>query len=187
MTDRTSAEGRTSDVVIRLLDELTDERAAAVLRHENRFLRARLEGRGRVEADPRLRAELDRAQSRIEELARRVGDLTGQRDQLAERLRRLETEARAGQLLADRLTGFEQRLARQAETFERFEHSRRIERDQRDARQAAAIDELEQRLEAADTARQDLVLLLRRIGTTPLRALLRRRAGYRAIEDRWLP
>lgn len=189
---------RHSDVLARPPDGLEATALASVLGHENRLLRARLEGRGRMEADPALREELESTTSEnrrlTAELERTRAELERSRSDVADLRRRLQQQNQQLPNVVNRMAGLTEQLNRQDDHLRQLtDEVRRVERSDalavelRDATgRAADLEvELEQTRSELAQARTDLGRLLLRLRSTPLVLLLRRSKGFRAIEDRW--
>lgn len=189
---------RHPDLPSRSTGELSASRMASVLTHENRLLRARLEGRGRIEVDPALRQEHETtlAENRrlISELQRTKGELERSRQDQVELRRRLQSQNQQLPNVVNRVAGLSEQLNRQNDRLRQltFEIRDAEERAGLGAELSAAVDrigELESELERTRTelgqARTDIGRLLLRLRSTPLVLLLRRSAGFRAIESRW--
>lgn len=189
---------RHSDILQRPPDELSASRRASVLDHENRLLRARLEGKGRIEADPVLRRELQEATSENRRLSvelDRVGrNLDHSRRQEAELRRRLEGQNQQATNLANRVTTMAEQLKGQNGRIQ--ELSREVGKMRGlghgvDTQAEIGPEDLEvtERVEALEAelaqARSDLDRLLLRLRSTPLVHLFRRWQGFRVIESRW--
>jgi chromosome segregation ATPase len=184
---------------------LSASRRASVLDHENRLLRARLEGRGRIEADPELRRRLAAATSENERLRNELDqarrNLDHSRGQEAELRRRLQGQTRQVANLGDRLAamgeqlkghdGRMQQLSRQIGEVQRLHHDAGQRTDvENELREATRrIELLESELDTSRSelaqARSDLGRMLLRLRSTPLIHLFRRWSGFRVIEARW--
>lgn len=189
---------RHSDVLVRPPDGLPSAGLASVLAHENRLLRARLEGRGRIEADPVLRRELEAAATEnrrlTDELNRAGAELDRSRHELVDLRRRLQQQNQQLPNVVNRMAGLSEQLNRQQDHLRQLADEIRGG-EQRDAlalqlseangRAADLEAKLEQTRSELAQARTDLGRLLLRLRSTPLVLLLRRSTGFRAIEERW--
>ncbi len=189
---------RHPDVLSRPPDELSASRMNSVLAHENRLLRARLEGRGRIEVDPAIRHELEstRAENRrlTAELQRTGAELDHSRRDQADLRRRLQNQNEQLPNVVNRVAGLSEQLSRQNDRLRQLtnEISGAEERASLAGELSEAVGrvaELDAELDRTRTelaqARSDIGRLLLRLRSTPLVLLLRRSAGFRAIESRW--
>ncbi len=196
---------RHPEILLQPPDELSASRRASILDHENRLLRARLEGRGRVEADPELHRRLAEATTEnhrlnveLDEARRKLDHSRGQE---AELRRRLQGQTQQVVNLGDRIAamgqqlkghdGRMQQLSRQIGEVQRLHHDaeRRadVENELREAARRIELLESELAMSHSDLAqaRADLGRLLLRLRSTPLIHLFRRWSGFRIIESRW--
>lgn len=196
---------RHPDILLHPPDELSSSRMASVLVHENRLLRARLEGRGRIEADPVLRRRLEEVtadnQQVTAQLDRTRGELDRSRAEQAELRRRLQSQNQQLPNIVNRVTGLSEQLGRHNDRLQQLANEiddvqrRRVAVEQRAALEAELKDtvrrvedldsELERTRSELAQARSDIGRLLLRLRSTPLIHLLRRSEGFRAIESRW--
>ncbi|MDH3294344.1 MAG: hypothetical protein OER95_08500 [Acidimicrobiia bacterium] len=180
---------------------VADDKLLSILTHENQHLRALVEGRGRITVDRDLHDELDRQATRITNLQRQLEKVTVERDRLMAHeqtrnggpndLRQLLTEQRTAierqvDELAGRIDHWEQRLAadRQAGLAD-LQQTNEQQRQEIESLKAS-LSSLEEAMSSARQAETDLQVVLRRLSTTPLAPLLRRRARYRELERRWI-
>lgn len=176
---------RHPDLLLRPPDGLSSVGLASVLAHENRLLRARLEGRGRIEVDPAIRRELDAATAEnrrlTAELNRAINQLDRSREDQADLRRRLQQQNQQLPNVVNRVAGLTEQLDRQNERLRELTEQIHDGGEQVVDLQA----ELDRTGADLDQARRDLDRLLTRLRSTPLVLLLRRSAGFRAIESRW--
>lgn len=185
---------RHADVLVQPPDGLSSAGLASVLAHENRLLRARLEGRGRIEVDPAVQGDLEAAIAENKrltaELDRATTQLDRSREDQADLRRRLQQQNQQLPNVVNRVSGLAEQLNRQNDRLEQLTDQIRNseERDMLAAtigRHAEIDAELDRTRSELAQARSDLDRLLTRLRSTPFVLLLRRSAGFRAIESRW--
>lgn len=189
---------RLPSVVVLDDDDEARSRLASILRHENQLLRARLEGKGRVEADPELRRRLKTAEAEIRQMNDRLAKANREAGDLRQRL-----QTQGGQLpnlvnrigaMSDQLGRHNDRLTELNGKLSEFKKHNQAEVQQSatEAELKAArgrIERLSGDLDLATSelvqARADLERLLTQLRSTPFVRLLRRSSRFRAIEARW--
>ncbi|MDH4280373.1 MAG: hypothetical protein OEW83_20095 [Acidimicrobiia bacterium] len=189
---------RHPDVLVRPPDGLSSTGLASVLAHENRLLRARLEGRGRIEVDPAIRRELETATAEnrrlTAELKRATAELDRGREAQTELRRRVQQQNQQLPNVVNRVAGLAEQVNRQNDRLAQLSEqvhagAERAALARESSEAAGRIADLEAELDRTRSelaqARSDLDRLLTRLGSTPLVLLLRRTAGFRAIESRW--